>query len=236
MYSYKSRIRYSEVDSEGKITLRAILDYLQDCTIFQSEDRKVGIEYLKEIKMAWVLNYWQIDIFSYPKIGEYIEICTLPYDFKIFTGYRNFFIRNDKGEIIVKANSIWTLIDLEKNKPAKMPPEMLKAYVVEPKIDMEYLDRKIGNLSGKEIKLEPIVVKKHHIDTNHHVNNAEYVSIGMNYLDEDSGIRRLRVEYKGQARLGDEMIPYISKDENSTKVSLQNEDGQIYANILFDKG
>ena len=62
MYSFDSRIRYSEVDSQGKITLTAILDYFQDCSTFHSEDLDVGLSYLAEKEIAWVLTSWQIEV------------------------------------------------------------------------------------------------------------------------------------------------------------------------------
>ncbi|MGN0381038.1 MAG: acyl-[acyl-carrier-protein] thioesterase, partial [Suilimivivens sp.] len=38
MYTYKSRIRYSEIDEGGNLRLETLLDYFQDCSTFQSED------------------------------------------------------------------------------------------------------------------------------------------------------------------------------------------------------
>ena len=49
MYAFDSRIRYSETDSEGYLTLDALLNYFQDCSTFHSEDVGLGIGYMKEI-------------------------------------------------------------------------------------------------------------------------------------------------------------------------------------------
>ena len=43
MYAFDSRIRYSETDSEGYLTLDALLNYFQDCSTFHSEDVGLGI-------------------------------------------------------------------------------------------------------------------------------------------------------------------------------------------------
>ena len=43
MYAFDSRIRYSETDSEGRLTLNALLNYFQDCSTFHSEDVGLGI-------------------------------------------------------------------------------------------------------------------------------------------------------------------------------------------------
>ena len=46
MYDFKSRVRYSEVNSERQLTLPALIDYLQYCCTFQSEDIGVGLDVL----------------------------------------------------------------------------------------------------------------------------------------------------------------------------------------------
>ena len=46
MYAFGSRIRYSETDSEGRLTLNALLNYFQDCSTFHSEDVGLGIGYM----------------------------------------------------------------------------------------------------------------------------------------------------------------------------------------------
>ena len=77
MYAFDSRIRYSETDSEGYLTLDALLNYFQDCSTFHSEDVGLGIGYMKEIGQVWVLSSWQIVVNRYPKLGEKVKIVTL---------------------------------------------------------------------------------------------------------------------------------------------------------------
>ena len=35
MYSFDSRIRYSETDADGRLTPEKLIDYFQDCSTFQ---------------------------------------------------------------------------------------------------------------------------------------------------------------------------------------------------------
>ena len=48
MYSFNSRVRYSEVNREKELTLPSLLDYLQDCCTFQSEDLEIGVIILRK--------------------------------------------------------------------------------------------------------------------------------------------------------------------------------------------
>ena len=120
MYAFDSRIRYSETDSEGELTLNALLNYFQDCSTFHSEDVGLGIGYMKEIGQAWVLSSWQIVVDRYPRLGEKVKIVTLPYELKAFLGYRNFAMLDEKGEYIAKANSLWSLLDVATGKPVTL--------------------------------------------------------------------------------------------------------------------
>jgi len=43
MYTFESRVRYSEMDEFGKLSVTGIMNYLQDCSTFQSEDLKLGL-------------------------------------------------------------------------------------------------------------------------------------------------------------------------------------------------
>ena len=45
-YEFDSRVRYSEVDSRGRLTWPALMDYFQDCSVFQSEMLHLGVDYL----------------------------------------------------------------------------------------------------------------------------------------------------------------------------------------------
>lgn len=47
-YSFDSRIRYSEIGEDGRLTLHGILNYFQDCSIFHSELVGRGLDNLED--------------------------------------------------------------------------------------------------------------------------------------------------------------------------------------------
>ena len=232
MYAFDSRIRYSETDSEGQLTLNALLNYFQDCSTFHSEDVGLGIGDMKEIGQAWVLSSWQIVVDRYPRLGEKVKIVTLPYELKGFLGYRNFAMLDEEGNYLAKANSLWSLLDMTTGKPVAVNEAMHKGYGIDEKLDMDYAPRKITVPEGGQL-LEPIMVKKHHLDTNHHVNNGQYVNIAMEYLPDDFLIHQMRAEYKKQAFLDDVLYPYIVSVESGYVVSLRDEEGRPYVSVEF---
>ncbi|MDD2970626.1 MAG: thioesterase [Lachnospiraceae bacterium] len=230
MYSFDTRVRYSETDAAGKLTLEAILDYFQDVSTFHSEDLGLGIEYLGEHHLAWVLSAWQIVVERYPLCCEQIKVATFPYDFKGFMGTRNFYMEDATGKKAAYANSIWTLMDIQQGRPARILPEMKEGYVLEPKLPMVYAPRKI-ELPDNLASQESIEIKPYHLDTNHHVNNGQYLRMALEYADTDVEIAQMRAEYKKSAVLGDVIIPRTLTEENRYTASLENETGDVYAVI-----
>ncbi len=228
MYTFDSRIRYSEADVGSRLTIESLLNYFQDCSTFQSEDLGLGLDYMKERDLAWVLNMWQIDVERYPKIGEQVTIGTLPYDFRGFLGYRNFWMEDAQGRRLAVANTIWTLLNTEKGKPAIPPQEMREGYAVSERLDMDYLPRKIALPENGE-SMPEFVVARHYLDTNHHVNNGQYVQMALEYLDGDFRVKRLRAEYKKQAFLNDVLYPVVYRTEGAFAVSLNDETGAPYS-------
>ena len=98
MYTFDSRVRYSETGEEGLLSLPAIVDYFQDVSTFQSEDLGIGIDFLKEKDLLWVMSAWQVVVHRYPALGEKIRIGTIPYELRGFMGLRNFFMDTEDGE------------------------------------------------------------------------------------------------------------------------------------------
>ena len=77
VYTFSGRVRFSETDPDGILRMESLIDYFQDCSTFQSEDLGVGMDYLKKGHLAWVVNYWQIDIRRLPRLspGQEPEHC-----------------------------------------------------------------------------------------------------------------------------------------------------------------
>lgn len=228
MYTINQRIRYSEIDHNGTITLPGIINYFQDCSTFQSEDIGLGAENLKKRKKAWILSYWQVIVDRYPKLGEQVTVGTFATSFKGLFGDRNFVMKDAEGNQVACANSIWVFMDMEKGRPVRPEPEDIEAYGIAEPLEMPYEGRKIL-LPEKMEDREEFPVRKYHIDTNEHVNNCQYVQMAMEMLPKEMEIHQLRVDYKKSAVLGDIIYPKVSMEKDRTVILLCDESGKEYA-------
>ena len=111
-------------------------------------------------------------------------------------------------------------------------PGMLEKYPSEPKLDMEWLGRKLPVIPEGE-KKSSIRVPHYFIDTNHHMNNAKYILMGEEFLPEGFEVHRIWAEYKKAAVLGDTICPFVAAEPSRVGVKLCDESGEAYANIIF---
>ena len=229
-YSFSGRVRYSEIGENGLLTLPGILNYFQDCSTFQSEEVGLGIDILKEWKRIWVLSAWQVVVDRYPYMGERIKTSTWAYGFRGFMGFRNFTMETEGGERLAYANTFWTYIDAENGVPVRLKAKDTDAYrgkdgKMELKLDMEYAPRKIVLPEDYE-QQDSFAVQKHHLDTNHHVNNCQYICMAEYFLPTDFEIYQMRAEYKMQAKLGDDICPKVKTEAEKVIVSLDDREGK----------
>ena len=234
MYSFNSRIRYSECDENETLTITSLLNYFQDCSTFQSEDLGVGVKALKNAGTLWVINYWQIDVIRMPHLCDEVTIHTRPYEIRGFFGKRNFYMKDERGDFLAKADSLWTYLSIKEGTPVRIPERLMEVYSPMEKLDMDYTGRKISipaEASRKE--LTPIVVNEHMLDVNHHVNNGKYVEIATLLLSRPENFSRLRVEYRKQAFLEDVMYPVLYESDQGKIVFLGDKDGKPFSIVEF---
>lgn len=227
-YEFVGKVRYSEIDHRGTMTLPALINYFQDCSTFHSEAVGLGMDRLKHDRKAWVLSYWQVIADRYPELGEKIITGTFATEFKGLYGNRNFYMKDEAGKMIARANSIWVFMDLEKGRPSRPKEGHIVPYGTCEPLDMPYEGRKIALPQHWEAG-EPFPVRKYHIDTNEHVNNCQYVQMALEMVPGDIQVRQLRVDYKKSAVLGDMICPRITVEQERTVVELCDLDGKPYA-------
>lgn len=226
MFQMKRPVTYSEVGPDYKVDMAQVINYFQDCSCFHSDSLGVGLENMDGFGKIWIMNSWQIIVDRYPKYGEQITVGTWPYDFKGPMGLRNFVIDDASGQRIARANSVWAIMDVATGRPARVDEELLDAYHIEPKEEMDYAPRKI-KVSGEFELFESFKVRKDCLDTNQHVNNGRFVAMALEYVPQEFKVRQIRVEYKLSAYHGDLLVPKRQISDGKVVVLIENEQGNV---------
>lgn len=233
MYSYDAIVRYSETGGRKKSNMASLANYFQDCAILQSENVGIGLDYLADHHRAWFLISWQIEVDRYPAMGEKIKVRTWAYDFKASLGFRNIDILDENGIRIVKAASIWSYVDTETLRPARIEDEVSEAYPMEPAIDMEYAPRKI-KLFDDHNMVDTRKVMQYQIDSNNHMNNEAYIALAQEYVEDISAIKAVRAEYKMQYVKDDVIVVKRAQKENLLQILLCDEKSVIKCVVQFE--
>jgi medium-chain acyl-[acyl-carrier-protein] hydrolase len=222
VYLKDYEIHYYEVDYKKRLLLTSLIDYLGDIATCHSEELGVGIEYLKEKKLAWVLYSWDISIIRLPSYGEVTTIKTDPCGFKKFYAFRKFEVLDKDNNIIAKANSVWFLIDIERRRPVRITDKMYEAYGIDEN-SSEILElfkgEKLSESNG-EVSFD---VRYSDIDTNRHVNNSKYVAWAMETIPMEVvlnySLKDVKVNYEKETHYGEKVRALIQVKTHGDQIT-----------------
>ena len=220
MYEIKERVRYSEVRENGKMGLLGIVNLLQDCSTFHSHDVGMSIEKVLELKRAWLLSAWDIQVFSFPALYEEITVGTSPHLFRGIFAYRNFWIRNKEGEYLVKADSEWFCIDTEKGRPQKITEELVEPFgKPEDVLQLPPLQRKI--IFPEELLFQS--------------SGRPAFSFSEENKKERMEPFGIRAEYLKAYTLGDHIFPRLAIEEDRKVVAFYNQNKELCCHVEIRK-
>lgn len=234
MYSFDSRVRFSEIAANKKLRFTSIINYFQDCSSFHSEQIDAGFSFLEERHRAWIISSWQLEVTRFPLFNERITIGTWPTEFKGMFGNRDYVLLDETGKTLAAAHSIWVYLDTVTLRPTRILPEDSAPYMdyLQPPYPMQMEGRKIL-IPDAFTEKEPIPVTTAHLDTNKHVNNGQYISMAESFLPTDFIPHKMRVDYRKAAVLGDSIYPRVTVNTDSCTIVLSDSLGTPYAVIEF---
>ena len=222
MFTFDSKVRYSEISKKGTLSIKALVDYFQDCSTLQSESLGAGLKFLKMKERAWLLSSWQIVVNFLPDFNDDITIGTDAYKFDGLFGYRNFamYDRSKNNSMAACANSYWFLYDTANKMPAKITDEFGSIYPAGIPLKMNYAPRKISKIDLSAAReLEPFTVNAAMIDTNSHMNNEQYINMASTYVPDNFKIHQIRADYKKSALEHDVIVPFIIHEKTGSAVN-----------------
>lgn len=233
MYEMKTRIRYSEADENLILTVPAMVNLLQDCSGFHSADCGYPVSRLLGEHTGWYILSWQIDIDDLPRLGDYVTVRTAASGYKGLFTLRDFTISDADDKTLVRAHSIWILMDLSTGKPSKVTEDMKNAYGPIETVEGDWSGRKIRLGQSAEKPQGSFVVSRNSLDANRHMNNERYIEEARAVLPGGFRISGIRTEYRKQALLGDEIMISEEQGEGFRTEILRNPDNEILAVVRF---
>lgn len=234
IYSYERRIAMSDVDENWKLNPASALDLLQNGAMFHTVAAGSGPDELKDDHLAWVINSWNVCFDQPCDFLDTVQIATWAHEFDRIFAHRNFSIQNSHGETCLRADSLWMLMQMEKQMPTRMKSEQVGRYETEPRLDMPPMDRKV--ILPNAMKRQSCFSVPHYaVDANHHMNNVWYVRFALEYLPAGFHLKQLKVEYTKSARYQDEVSAWTGEKAGNMWVALNDKSGKNFAKIAFSE-
>ena len=226
--TFKLGIR--EIGMNNKLTNYGILAFLEDIATYHSGLVGYGVNDVEKNKGAFLILDWYLEVKKRLSFNDTIKVITyaLPTDKPSFNCYRNFEIYDENDELIAKATSKWLFYNFEQKKIVKLDTNMLNLF--NPEGNLQEAEEKVSKLKepASYKKMIEYQVRRSDIDVNNHVNNLVYLKIANEILPDDVYFadepNNLRITYKHQIRLGEEVKIYYTIEENKHIVTIKSQD------------
>ena len=170
------RIRYYETGPDGAAPLHTLCDYFQEAAGLDAHKLAFGAEDLTG-GVTWVLTRMQLVPLVKTTVGAVLTVRTWhSFSDKLFSR-REFFIENEKKEIVLKGTSWWVVIDVKTRKLARTPQSLLANNPAKPEYVLAEHNPKAPDFSGvAPVNALPVIVRDEDIDSNAHVNNTHFIA------------------------------------------------------------
>ncbi|GHV25607.1 hypothetical protein AGMMS4952_03790 [Spirochaetia bacterium] len=239
MYQIETRVFLSNSDMNGQLRFDAAMDMMQDCSALWTESEGAFKKYLNDNNLIMILVNRQADVVRMPLYKERLTVETRIYECKGAFGMRNTVIYDDAHKPCLVSWATGAFVNIDTARPFRLPPEINDYIVLDPKIEMDYLGRKIDIPEASDLlsagkEFPPLRVTSLEIDINRHMNNGHYIKIAMRLIPDSFTISRFRIEYKKPAAKGNILYPVIKEVEgDKIYILLTDESGNPHAVMEF---
>ena len=237
IYTYNYKIRYSDVGTNNKLTLKALVETLQEAAISHANSVGSGINNADTTHLAWLLLNWKVEMFLHPQCDEELIIKTWPRIFDRLYSFRDFEVYDKNNNLVAIASSKWFAIDTETKKIKKLTPEITAPYgeIIEKSVFKDPFKQKITIPEDLMLNFN-YTIQRRDIDTNGHVNNLNYIVYALETIDEKTfntcSFNNLEVIYKKEIKLKENINCYYSSQNNQHIVTIKNENNSIIHAIV----
>ena len=213
------RIRITEVDARSQLTIPALNGLLQEMAWRHSVVANVSVYDLSaQHNISWILSRLKIWIDRLPNYDETVTVKTYVQEVDKYFYHRDFKIFDEAGTEIIRANSVFGLMDIVRRRITSIPDWMRAITPTHPEENpVQKVSGKIPIVTNAQIE-KRFDIRWHDIDSNQHTNNTKYVEWLMESVPVDllnhGRILSIDMIFKNESFLGDSIITQSQAIEN----------------------
>lgn len=231
MHTYTCQLRYSDYKNFDEVKPSAFLDIIQDVAICDSEQAGYGVQKLRELHRAWLIQGINVRFEKPVSTKAPLEVSTGVKAFRGSTSERCC-IAKQNGEVVARTVANWFLIDTDSIRVVRINPEMLEAY------ETGGFEDEFFKFQKPELyEAEPaysVKVSNKEIDTNVHLNNQRGAELLLDAIPYDFSFNDMKILYKKAAYLGDVLDVCVTETERGYFVMLKNKEGDLCVAGTFE--
>ncbi len=225
MTEFTHRIRYSETDHTGRLSIQGLLRLFQDLNYLGAEEAGRGIAYQNEHGAAWYLLSWDVHAVDMPKLSDTVHFTSCFYQMTGAMAKKYMTLTNAVGDVLAYALTGWAYVNKATGEPLPFPDGYWREEDILP------LPERFGNLTrvraGETVEILPtITVSEGLIDENGHVNNVRFSELALSLLGLETGVRVMRATFVRETRLRDTLTPHLGGDEEMPVLAFIGKDGK----------
>ena len=211
LYSLEKEVTSVDTDFNLEVKLSTLFLYFQEVSSLHSEVLGVGKKQTIDKDLHWVISRFEVEVIKMPRYGDKIIINTYPGKDNQLFFYRHFFITDLKGNVLVRANSIWVILNALTHQVVRDP---FKGYSLPQHHEEGELDNppKISETASNFVYSKK--VRYSDIDLNTHLNNTRYIELIQDCFDlsfyKKHRIKSILINYNQEFKANDEVSIYIS--------------------------
>lgn len=233
MYNYTYDTRYCDFKDFDTIKPGTIFDAIQEVAIRHSAECGFGVDVLREMNRAWLLQGIDVRFEKTVRTHIPIEAYTAVKSMKGVVSERGCILRQN-GEVVAKSISNWCLLDTEKMRLTRIPKEMAVSYESYDFGD-DFFTYERPEIMEDAAEKYTIRVSNKELDTNKHLNNQKGAELLMDALPFEFELKNVRIFYPNPAYLGEKLSVCVKEIENGYYVHLKNEANAVCVAGTFEK-
>ncbi len=210
---------------ESELTrLWLVIDAMQEAAGRHADKLGVGVRDLHAKGLTWVLARFHVQFKTIPAAGATIHIGTWPTGrFRLFA-VRDFYLKDEAGNEILRATSAWALMNMESRRLARLDPH-LPVFSRHPQrmIADDFPSLPAVQDGSRPVRFHAVATD---IDINDHVNNTVYLDWSLRAIPDLARRQTplaMEAAFLGEARLDDEVLCFdASADECGKTIVLQS--------------
>lgn len=215
------RVHVYETGPDGKLSLYALFNYLQDIASDHAVQLGFGRNDLMLSNRIWVLSRMYAEISTWPLWEDKIVVKTWPNGTDKLFALRNYEVNLPDGRHIASGTSSWLILD-QTTRRVQRPDTILSRFNpnLHPEASPLRYATKLEQAADTGIESLPFKVKVSDIDLNLHTNNVQYLKWACDTYGIDFVIKNIpksaEINYLAESVFDEDIVIKTSAEQGNS--------------------